>query len=177
NRLQFDDKNIERLATLFKTNIQKIIHHTMSRKEKELTPSDLGYTGITIEELHRITGTVKRRLGENIKINTMYPLSPMQNGMLFHHIAGKNSGAYFEQTLLNIGGELDTGLFRESFRILTERHEVLRTIFIHEGLDKPLQMVLEPIETGQNQDRFLYEDISQIKDKDQMQAYLETMQN
>ncbi|MCP4150588.1 MAG: amino acid adenylation domain-containing protein, partial [bacterium] len=172
NRLQFDDKNIERLATLFKTNIQKIIHHTMSRKEKELTPSDLGYTGITIEELHRITGTVKRRLGENIKISTIYPLSPMQNGMLFHHIAGDNTGAYFEQTLFGIEGKLDVQLFKKSIDKLTERYDVLRTIFVHEGLDKPLQLVLEP---GENQVRFVSEDISHIKEKHRIQAALETL--
>ncbi|MCP4155252.1 MAG: non-ribosomal peptide synthetase, partial [bacterium] len=172
NRHQFDGENIENLASLFKTYLQKIIHHTMNQKEKERTPSDLGYNNITIEELDRITNAVKMKLGEKTKISSIYPLSPMQNGMLFHHIAEKNSNAYFEQTLFNIEGELDAPLLKKSFRRLIDRYDIFRTIFIHEGLDTPLQLVLEP---GDNRVRFFYEDISHINEKNQIQAYLDTI--
>ncbi|MCP4152276.1 MAG: non-ribosomal peptide synthetase, partial [bacterium] len=171
NRFQFQRKNIERLATLFKTKLQEIIHHTINRKEKELTPSDLGYTGLTIEEFDRITGDVKRKFGKKTEINAMYPLTPMQNGMLYHQIAETNSNAYFEQTVINITGELNPRQFKESFGILIDRYDVFRTLFVHEGLDEPLQLVLEP---GKNHIRFSYEDISQSKKKKQIQAYLET---
>ncbi|MCP4153926.1 MAG: non-ribosomal peptide synthetase, partial [bacterium] len=176
NSFQFERKNIERLASLFKFNLQEIIHHTMNRKEKEPTPSDLGYAGITIEELDRITRGVKRKLGQKTNINTIYPLSPMQNGMLFHHIAETNSNAYFQQNRLSIEGELEVPLFKESFRQLSQRYDVFRTLFIHDGLDNPLQIVLEPGEPGENLVRFFYEDISHIDDKKQMKAYLESLQ-
>ncbi|MCP4154970.1 MAG: hypothetical protein GY757_45020, partial [bacterium] len=174
NRLQFDAQNIENLASLFKNKLQEIIYHTMGRKEKELTPSDLGYTGITIEELDRITRGVKRKLGQNTGINSIYPLSPMQNGMLYHQIAEKNSGAYFLQNRLTIEGELEVPLLKESFRQLSRRYDIFRTLFIHDGLDNPLQIVLEPRE---NQVRFSYEDITYINDEKQMQTYLETLQH
>ncbi|MCP4151120.1 MAG: AMP-binding protein, partial [bacterium] len=172
NRFLFRGENIQRLASLFKSYLQKIIHHTMNRKEKTLTPSDLGYTGITIEEMDRITSDIKSKLDRDTEVNGIYPLSPMQNGMLFHHVAEKNSNAYFEQTLLTIKGELDVQLFKKSFRQLIDRHDVLRTLFVHEGLDKPLQSVLEP---GDKHVRFSYEDISHITDKTRMQAYRETL--
>ncbi|MCP4152429.1 MAG: hypothetical protein GY757_32120, partial [bacterium] len=175
NPLQLDSKNIERLATHYKTNLQKIIHHTMNRKEKEVTPSDLGTAAITIEEFDRVTRDIKRKLGKETEINRIYPLSPMQKGMLFHYIAGKKTGAYFEQTLFSITGELEVPQLKESFKQLTERYDIFRTVFIHEGLEEPLQMVLEPGKTGENPVRFLYEDITQIKGKDQKRAVLETM--
>ncbi|MCP4152864.1 MAG: non-ribosomal peptide synthetase, partial [bacterium] len=111
-------------------------------------------------------------------INRIYPLSPMQKGMHFHHVAEKNSNAYFEQTHFTISGELDVAHFKESFKQLTRRYDILRTVFIHEGLEEPLQLVLEPCdkgEAGKNQVRFVYDDISHIKEKSQKQAYLETL--
>ncbi|MCP4146335.1 MAG: amino acid adenylation domain-containing protein, partial [bacterium] len=172
NPLQLHSESIEHLAAGFKSNLQKIIRHTMNRKEKELTPSDLGTSDITIEELEGINRGIKRKLGEETKISGIYPLSPMQKGMLFHHAAEKETGAYFEQTTLAIEGELEIAHFKESFRQLIGRYEIFRTLFIHEGLDKPLQLVLEPHE---NQVRFIYKEITHIKETGHMQVHLETM--
>ncbi|MCP4150001.1 MAG: AMP-binding protein, partial [bacterium] len=172
NRFQFERKHIEALAALFKSGLQEIIHQTMNRKKKEVTPSDLGYSGITIEELERITHGVKRKLGQETAINAIYPLSPMQKGMLFHYSTETNSDAYFEQSLINITGRLDVQQFKKSFGILTDRYDIFRTLFVHDGLDEPLQLVLEP---GKGLVRFLYEDISHIKEKNQIQAYLEAL--
>ncbi|MCP4154980.1 MAG: amino acid adenylation domain-containing protein, partial [bacterium] len=166
NRNQFDHKNITRLTTLFKSKLQEIIRHTMSRKEKEHTPSDLGTHRITIEKLEELTGNVQHTFGKNTKISHIYPLSPMQQGMLFHQIADKKSSAYFEQTLFSIKGELEVQRFKESFGLLTERYEILRTLFLYESLETPLQMVLETEESAENTVRFLYKDISHIKESE-----------
>ncbi|MCP4149613.1 MAG: hypothetical protein GY757_17840, partial [bacterium] len=179
NPLQLQNDTIERLATHFKSNLQKIIHHNMNRKETDLTPSDLGYTKISIERLDEITRVIKEKLGKETGINRIYPLSPMQKGMHFHHVAEKKSNAYFEQTHFTVTGELDVPLFRESFKQLAKRYDIFRTLFIHEGLEEPLQLVLEPCDTGEageNQVRFVNDDITHIKEKSQKQAYLEALQ-
>ncbi|MCP4148929.1 MAG: non-ribosomal peptide synthetase, partial [bacterium] len=46
------------------------------------------------------------------------------------------------------------------------------TVFIHDGLEEPLQLVMEP---GRQHVRFIYEDKTQIKEKKQTRAYLETI--
>jgi len=74
-------------------------------------------------------------------VKNIYPLSPMQEGMLFHalHDAG---GAYIEQLSYRIVGNIDLNLFRAAWEELVRRHDVLRTIFVHKDVPRPLQIVL-----------------------------------
>ena len=71
----------------------------------------------------------------------VYPLSPMQQGILFHSITAPDSGVYFEQAIFRVTGALDVATFRRVWATLTERHEILRTCFLWEGLDEPVQVV------------------------------------
>ncbi|MCP4155115.1 MAG: hypothetical protein GY757_45745, partial [bacterium] len=172
NRLALDSEKIKKLGAQLKSNLQTIIRHAMNREEKEITPSDLGYTGITTGTLDRITSGVKRTLGQETTINSIYPLSPMQNGILFHQLAKTNTNAYFEQAIFNIAGEMDARLLEESQGKLIDRYDIFRTVFIHDGLEEPLQLVMEP---GRQHVRFIYEDKTQTKEKKQTLAYLETI--
>ncbi|MBT6276943.1 MAG: amino acid adenylation domain-containing protein [Chromatiales bacterium] len=78
-----------------------------------------------------------------IKVQNVYPLTPMQEGMLFHALLEPDSAAYFEQLSWSVRGELDVAAFEASWNTLIERHAVLRTMFVHEGTDRPVQVVLE----------------------------------
>uniref|UniRef100_UPI00140896CB condensation domain-containing protein n=1 Tax=Paenibacillus turpanensis TaxID=2689078 RepID=UPI00140896CB len=82
-------------------------------------------------------------MGNGAEIQKVYPLSPMQSGMLFHSITDRDSHAYFEQMVMRLKGHLDKVAFVESFQRLIQRHEVLRTIFIYDQVKKPLQVVLK----------------------------------
>ncbi|WP_164744553.1 condensation domain-containing protein, partial [Paenibacillus xylaniclasticus] len=75
------------------------------------------------------------------EINKIYPLSPMQEGILFHTLLEKTD-AYFEQKVLYVQGVIDTDCFKEAYKQIVDRYEVLRTVFIYEGTEKPLQVVL-----------------------------------
>ncbi|WP_281277899.1 non-ribosomal peptide synthetase [Paenibacillus xylaniclasticus] len=75
------------------------------------------------------------------KCQKLYPLSPMQEGMLFHSLLEK-SDAYFEQKVLYVQGVIDTDCFEEAYKWIVDRYEVLRTVFIYDGIEKPLQAVL-----------------------------------
>ena len=78
---------------------------------------------------------------ENLK--DIYPLSPMQAGMLFHALLDSNSDAYFEQTTFRIHGQFDVTLWEKSWQILVQRHDILRTVFSFKKTDNPLQIVLK----------------------------------
>jgi hypothetical protein len=71
-------------------------------------------------------------------IEDIYPLSPMQQGMLFHELYAPDSSSYFEQTSWSIRGSLDISAFTEAWRTVVERHASLRTAFAWEDLDDPL---------------------------------------
>ncbi len=74
-------------------------------------------------------------------VEDAYPLSPTQSGMLFHSITAPRSGVYVTQVTASIKGSLNTAKFGEAWQQLLDRHGVLRTAFVWDGLDEPLQVV------------------------------------
>ncbi|MEL6441192.1 MAG: amino acid adenylation domain-containing protein [Cyanobacteria bacterium J06621_8] len=75
------------------------------------------------------------------KIQDIYPLSPMQQGMLFHSLLEPNSGAYIIQTSFELHGYLDTDAFAAAWQKIIEQHSILRTAFVWNNLEQPLQVV------------------------------------
>ncbi|MGG4264201.1 condensation domain-containing protein, partial [Peribacillus simplex] len=76
-------------------------------------------------------------------ISKIYPLSPMQEGMLFHNLLDRDSNAYTDQLTFYLEGQLDSNALEKAFNILIEKYDVFRTCFIHEKLAKPRQVVLK----------------------------------
>lgn len=74
-------------------------------------------------------------------VEDIYPLSPMQQGMLFHSLYAPHAGAYIEQITCSFEGDLDLDAFTEAWRSVLARHPILRTAFLWEGLDEPVQVV------------------------------------
>ncbi len=74
-------------------------------------------------------------------IEDIYPLSPMQQGMLFHYIYEPESAVYVEQLTVRMEGELDVEAFQKAWEQLVQRHPIFRTAFVWEDLDEPLQVV------------------------------------
>jgi len=79
-------------------------------------------------------------------IEDIYPLSPMQQGMLFHSLLAPESGMYFEQTQWTLRGSLEIGAFKEAWERAMRRHPSLRTAFLWEGVDEPLQVVFKQVD-------------------------------
>lgn len=70
-----------------------------------------------------------------------YPLSPMQQGMLFQSVSAADSDVYVEQLTCALHGEVDGAAFRAAWEAVVARHGVLRTAFAWKGLPEPLQVV------------------------------------
>ncbi len=70
-----------------------------------------------------------------------YPLSPLQQGMLFHALEAPASDAYFEQSPLWLDGELDLRALHRAWQVVVDRHEVLRTSFVWGKVREPVQVV------------------------------------
>ncbi|MEH2411053.1 amino acid adenylation domain-containing protein [Nostoc sp.] len=78
---------------------------------------------------------------KNKNIEDFYPLSPMQQGILFHSIAAPESGVYFEQLSWTLEGNFNIAAFQQAWQQIVERHSILRTRFVWEGLKEPVQVV------------------------------------
>ncbi|MDY7091406.1 MAG: amino acid adenylation domain-containing protein [Acidobacteriota bacterium] len=74
-------------------------------------------------------------------IESFYPLSPTQQGMLFHSLATPGSGMYVGQISFQLQGALDVAALRRAWHQVTERHGVLRTSFRWQELKEPVQVV------------------------------------
>ncbi|MEL7038646.1 MAG: condensation domain-containing protein, partial [Cyanobacteria bacterium J06592_8] len=74
-------------------------------------------------------------------IEDIYPLSPMQQGMLFHSLLAPESGGYIVQSCYEVQGSLNRTAFEQAWQQVINRHSILRTAFVWENLEKPLQVV------------------------------------
>ncbi|MEC0235534.1 amino acid adenylation domain-containing protein [Paenibacillus kribbensis] len=77
------------------------------------------------------------------QVQDIYYLSPMQEGMLFHTLLHAGQSFYIEQIEMNIKGSFRTDLLERSMNIVIERYDVFRTVFLHEKMKRPLQVVLK----------------------------------
>lgn len=73
--------------------------------------------------------------------NDSYPLSPLQQGMLYHSLSAPGSGVDIEQILCTVQEPLHLTEFKRAWERVFERHPILRTRFRYEGLSEPLQVV------------------------------------
>src|SRR4051795_6408711 len=78
---------------------------------------------------------------ERNEVELIYKLSPMQQAMLFHSLYAPGSGVYVVQLSLRLSGRLDVAAFERAWRLVVERHGVLRTGFYWGDLEKPMQVV------------------------------------
>ncbi|HEU0079607.1 MAG TPA: amino acid adenylation domain-containing protein, partial [Longimicrobiaceae bacterium] len=97
------------------------------------TASDFPLAGIAQAEVDRL-------LGGEPGVDDVYPLTPMQEGMLFHCLY-EGAGAYIGQFGFTLDGELDARAFERAWQGVVDRHPVLRTAFSWEKAEKPLQVV------------------------------------
>lgn len=75
-------------------------------------------------------------------VEDIYPLTPMQQGMLFHVLLNPRSGEYITQMKWSISsGNFRHANFKAAWAMLIDRHPILRTSFIWEGLSSPVQLV------------------------------------
>ena len=94
---------------------------------------------IYAEKIYKMLST------DNIK--DIYPMSPMQAGMYFSSLYNRSSNAYFEQISYAVKGNVNVEIFEKSLEFLFETYENLRTVFNHNKMDEPLQVVLKKVPT------------------------------
>ncbi|MBU3108710.1 non-ribosomal peptide synthetase, partial [Clostridium gasigenes] len=147
----YSEETIKLLADNYKTNLLKIINHCLNNEEIEKTASDITKENISLDELKQYAKDIN-----NIK--NIYPLTPMQEGMLYHSLADEESEAYHEVLTLKIKGDLDSIILEETFNRLISRHDILRTVFDNKNFNKSMQIVFNERKTN-----IIYEDISEEK--------------
>jgi len=78
-------------------------------------------------------------------VEDIYPLSPMQQGLLFHALLAPKAGSYTPQIVLQFSGHLDGQALKTAWQTVIERHSILRTGFYWEQRDEPFQVVYRQV--------------------------------
>ena len=125
---------VEQLSRGFLAALRSLIAHCQSAEAGGFTPSDF--------ELSRLTqAEIDRHFANDRSVEDVYPLSPLQEGMLFHCLRAPNSGAYVTHLALRISGALDVEAFKRAWDRLVNRHTALRTGFLWDKVSESVQVV------------------------------------
>jgi amino acid adenylation domain-containing protein len=108
------------------------------------------------------------------EIVDLYPLSPMQQGMVFHSLIAPESGVYVELMSCVLRGDLDVAAFENAWRKVIERHPILRTAFVWEDVDEPLQAVFAEVAFGV--ERMDWRELTGREQAEQLDIYLQREQ-
>src|ERR1017187_10145622 len=105
---------------------------------EHITPEMLSLVKLTQEEIDKIASKVA---GGARNIQDIYPLAPLQEGILFHHMMSQDGDAYllFGQTSFDTKERLDSYL--SALQKVISRHDILRTAVVWRDLSEPMQVV------------------------------------
>lgn len=87
-------------------------------------------------------------------VEAIYPLRPVQAGMLFHELQAEGRSPYFRQVSFALAGTVDPALCEATWNRLMARHALLRSVFDFEKTTKPVQIVLKRLDVD-----FGFEDV------------------
>uniref|UniRef100_UPI0035A65647 non-ribosomal peptide synthetase n=1 Tax=Pseudomonas putida TaxID=303 RepID=UPI0035A65647 len=139
SREQFDEATIRQLADDYTAELCTLIAHCCQTHNRGVTPSDFPLARLSQAQLDNLPVPAER-------IANVYPLSPMQQGMLFHTLYEQDRGHYINQMRVDVGG-LDTERFRQAWSSAVEAHDILRTGFVWQGdMSQAVQVVIKQVE-------------------------------
>jgi amino acid adenylation domain-containing protein len=120
----------------FAANVRELVGHCRrGQAEGATAPGRFPVATLTQGELN----LVARGRG----IRDVYPLTPAQQGMLFHSLYSPGQGMYLSQASYQIDGGFQLAAFAEAMTAVARRHGVLRSQVRWYGLGEPHQVVLE----------------------------------
>ena len=130
---------IKSLAEKFITELRHLIACRTAPGVEVLTPSDFPLASLTPAGLAKLVEA-------NPDLEDIYPLSPTQEGLLFHSLLSPESGEYVEQLTCVVEGKLEAAAFKRAWDAVAAGNAMLRTAFFWEGLERPQQVVSREVE-------------------------------
>jgi amino acid adenylation domain-containing protein/non-ribosomal peptide synthase protein (TIGR01720 family) len=161
-------ETIEGLAAEFLSSLTGLLDHSA---HLETRIGRLSRYNVLTAAARPHLGEVSAAIEHSGTIEDAYPLSPMQEGLLFHCLYEQGSGSYITQATCMLTG-LDVEDFKTAWQQVIDRHPILRTAIAWKNLNEPLQVVATPVEAP-----LLEQDWSRVSENDQrerLENYLES---
>ncbi len=163
---EFEASRMTRLVDIYGKKLRQIIRHCLQKERPERTPSDLDYPGFSIQNLDLLQQETAQLL-DGARIDNIFPLAPMQAGLFFHYLMDSDTGAYFEQNIIDLGGDIDVSLLSQSFQLLVDRYDVFRTLYRQGEGQEPFQVILSPWTVALE---ITFQDLSPLPAEERQQA-------
>ncbi|WP_285761098.1 non-ribosomal peptide synthetase, partial [Nocardiopsis ansamitocini] len=134
SRTLHEESTVTGLAERFTAELAELADFCLAEGRGGATPSDFPLVDLDQQTLDRLVGAGRT-------IEDVYPLTPMQQGMLFHSLLEPDSGAYLEQIVLELDGVDDTGALARAWQELVAATPLLRTSAVWRGTPSPVLLV------------------------------------
>lgn len=124
---------IHALQVSFQAQLEELLEHCDSGV-RGATPSDFPLAGLSQGQLDDLRLDVAN-------VEDIYPLAPMQQGLLLHTLLNPGAGMYMMQDRYRFASPIDVSAFEKAWQRVVERYEVLRTGFVWRTEEMQLQVV------------------------------------
>lgn len=129
-----EHEQIDTLLRRFAGHIESLIAHCARPQTGGVTPSDFPLVTLTQAQLDTLPLAPRNNAD-------IYPLAPMQQGLLLHTLMNPGAGMYLMQDHYRFGSHIDADAFRHAWDRVVERHAALRTAFVWQADETALQIV------------------------------------
>ncbi|MEV0691702.1 non-ribosomal peptide synthase/polyketide synthase [Streptomyces sp. NPDC050388] len=129
-----DEGTVRTLADGMTRALAAIADHCARPDAGGRTPSDFPLARLDQDRLDRL-------VGDGRDVEDVLPLTPLQEGMLFHRLVGGPEDVYVDQAALLLDGVADPHAFAAAWQRVAERTPALRTRVVWEDVPVPLQVV------------------------------------
>ncbi|WP_032619844.1 non-ribosomal peptide synthetase, partial [Pseudomonas syringae] len=134
---RYEPAAIDALAQDYLACLQALIAHCLADGSGGLTPSDFPLAALDQAQLDALPVLPSH-------IEDVYPLTPMQEGMLLHTLLEPGTGLYYMQDRYRIDSALDPQRFAQAWQAVIARHEALRASFCWNIGETMLQVIHKP---------------------------------
>ena len=144
SRSLYRRETMQMLADDFAQEVRSLID-SLQKSAASLSASDFELAGLTQVEFDRLARKASEWEGGLANIQDIYPLSPVQQGMLFHVLAEPAAKMYIEQAETLLRGEFRQETFDEAWRQAMALHDCLRTSIVWRDVSQPVQIVWDTL--------------------------------
>src|SRR5262249_39596589 len=119
----------------------ELLRNENSADADSITPDHLARFPLVTLSSKEMETLVRSVPGGESNVQDIYPLAPMQEGILFHYLLGREGDPYLLTWLLSFDSRDRVGAYLDALQAVIQRHDILRTAVFWEGVPEPVQVV------------------------------------